>query len=271
MERFNVKCPDHYPMKCNLSLADREYLLTREKYKAFFIFQYRNQDEWLEKTLERYFNRRTWKLYNAGKEGGMGTKFCNVCRYALASDFGIASLTPLNFNVFQEIGLMQGLQKQVLYLLNPDRLSGELEKWKLGKLPFDIDDQIYVEHTDEKSLENGLDKNIPLIIDKVRLLSGYETEFRQNLTERSNKLTDDAKEALKKLLLEGQTHFHMLPGAHELQLWRQEYSVSNQEIAELKEKRFIVTVPISGGTKVFYYEHIPDLYRKILPEIIWEK
>jgi len=123
MERFNRRCPDHFPMKCNLSPADKAYLMTEEKYKGFFIFQYRNQDEWLQPTIDRYFNERTWRLYNAGLEGGTGTKYCNVCRYALAADFGLASLTPLNYNVFQEIGLMHGLQKPVLYLLNPRRLN----------------------------------------------------------------------------------------------------------------------------------------------------
>ncbi len=126
-------------MKCNLSPADKSYLLTPEKYKAFFIFQYKNQDAWLEPTLERYFGERTWRLFNAGKEGGTGTKFCNVCRYALASNFGIVSLTPFNFNVFQEIGLMQGAQKQLLYLLNPERKGSELKEKDLDKLPFDID------------------------------------------------------------------------------------------------------------------------------------
>jgi hypothetical protein len=44
MANFDIVCPDHYPMKCNLSQADKDYLLTNEKYKAFFIFQYKNQD-----------------------------------------------------------------------------------------------------------------------------------------------------------------------------------------------------------------------------------
>ena len=96
MEKFDVRCSDHHPMKCNLSKADKDYLMTPEKYKAFFIFQYKKQDEWLQPTLERYFKERTWRLYNAGLEGGIGTKFCNICRYALAADFGIASLIPLN-------------------------------------------------------------------------------------------------------------------------------------------------------------------------------
>lgn len=178
MEKFNVRCPDHYPMKCNLSQADKDYLMTPEKYKAFFIFQYRDQDGWLEITLERYFAERTWRLFNAGKEGGTGTKFCNICRYALASDFGIASLTPLNNNVFQEIGLMQGFQKPVLYLLNQNRKA---------KLPFDIDDQIYIEHKDKASLEKGIDNKIPLLLDKVQLTTGFESERRERIRKKIGK------------------------------------------------------------------------------------
>ena len=170
MSKFDVICPDHYPMKCNLSPADKDYLMTPEKYKAFFIFQYRDQDVWLQPTIERYFSERTWRLFNAGKEGGMGTKFCNVCRYALAADFGIVSLTPLNHNVFQEIGLMQGLEKPLLYLLNPHHKN---------KLPFDLDDQIYIEHTDEKSLVKGMDNKMTLLLDKLLLLSGFFSDQRE--------------------------------------------------------------------------------------------
>jgi hypothetical protein len=54
MGKFNFICPDHYPMNCNLSSANKDYLLSLEKYKAFFIFQYRNQDEWLQPTIEKY-------------------------------------------------------------------------------------------------------------------------------------------------------------------------------------------------------------------------
>ena len=194
MEKFNIRCPDHYPMKCNLSQADKDYLMTPEKYKAFFIFQYREQDDWLEKTLESYFMQRTWRLFNAGKEGGTGTKFCNICRYALASDFGLASLTPLNYNVFQEIGLMQGLQKPVLYLLNPNRKE---------KLPFDIDDQIYIEHRNGETLEQGLDNKIPLLLDKLQLLSGFESERRERIRKKVDKLGPDARELLKGFVLEG--------------------------------------------------------------------
>jgi len=102
MDKFNVLCPDHYPMKCNLPPVDREYLMSDEKYKAFFIFQYTGQDFWLQSTMENYFNKRNWRLFNAGKEGGTGTKFCKVCRFALAADFGVASFANLKLTHLQD-------------------------------------------------------------------------------------------------------------------------------------------------------------------------
>jgi hypothetical protein len=196
MANFDVKCPYHNPMKCNLSPADKEYLETPEKYKAFFILQYNDNDEYLEPVLEKYFNDRTWRLFNAGKEAGQGTKFCNVCRYALASDFGIACLTPLNHNVFQEIGLMMGLQKPVLYLYNPGQIKKE------EKLPFDIDDQIYIEYTSKDELEQGLEKEMGLLIDKVELFSEYQKRFRESLQQKVDNLIPQDQEILKLFLIE---------------------------------------------------------------------
>lgn len=48
-------------MRCNLSPADKDYLLSKEKYKAFFIFQYKDQDEWLSPTIENYFNTFSYR------------------------------------------------------------------------------------------------------------------------------------------------------------------------------------------------------------------
>ena len=79
MANFEIKCPDHYPLPCNLPFTDREYLESEEKYKAFFMLQYEPQDDYLDRTVSKYFNDRNWRLYNAGKEGGTGTKFCKVC------------------------------------------------------------------------------------------------------------------------------------------------------------------------------------------------
>ncbi len=196
MANFDVKCPDHYPMKCNLSPADKEYLVTDEKYKAFLNFQYKDNDEYLEPVLGKYFNNRNWKLFHAGNEAGRGTKFCNICRYALASDFGIAFLTPLNYNVFQEIGLMLGLQKPLFYLYNPERLK------EGDKLPFDIDDQIYIQYTSQAELEQKLDKEMGLLINQVELYSEYEKRFRESVQEKVKRLSPKDLEVLELFLIE---------------------------------------------------------------------
>jgi len=260
MDKFSVRCPDHYPMKCNLSPADKDHLLSREKYKGFFIFQYENQDEWLQPTIERFFTERTWRLFNAGLEGGTGTKFCNVCRYALASDFGIVSLTPLNHNVFQEIGLMQGLQKSLLYVLNPNRKD---------KLPFDIDDQIYIKHYDEKSLVEGLEKKIPLFIDKVQLLSGFEREQKKLVNNKINELSPDAKTVLIRLVLEGNALFPIEAGIT-LETWvRDLLGINPRCVNELTFRRFVIKETMSGGTRTLHYEKINESYRKYLEELLW--
>lgn len=263
MERFNIRCPDHFPMKCNLSPADKDYLLTDEKYKAFFIFQYKEQDEWLSPTIETYFNEKTWRLFNAGKEGGTGTKFCNVCRYALSSDFGIAALTPFNHNVFQEIGLMQGLQKQLLYIVNPDRL-------KEPPLPFDMGDQIYIEHKDKSSLITGLDKKIPLILDKVQLLSGFESEKRKNIKKKLDKLSADAKEILKVLVLEGPRKFLGEIDGNILRLVREYPHLNMDSLKELVSQGFISFEISSAGSRSVRYSYLNESFRRNLEDLLWE-
>ncbi|MBC8179737.1 hypothetical protein H8E88_01315 [candidate division KSB1 bacterium] len=264
MERFNIRCPDRYPMKCNLSPADIEYLNTPEKYKGFFIFQYNNQDEWLLNTLEGFFAKRTWRLYNAGNEAGSGTKFCKVCRFALASDFGIVSLTPLNYNVYQEIGLMQGLQKPLLYLCNPERkkvLPGE-------KFPFDTDDKIYIEHTDKESLEKGLDKELGLLLEKVKLLTGFESERRERIRIKVAKLNPDAIELLKGFVLEGD---FFIPEAELVRHTTINFGKKYEQfVSELVNSNFIVKELGTVGTRKLVYNKFNENYRKDLKEILWE-
>lgn len=262
MERFNIRCPDHFPMKCNLSPADKDYLLTKEKYKAFFIFQYNDQDEWLLPTIERYFGERTWRLFNAGKEGGTGTKFCNVCRYALASDFGIVSVTPFNYNVFQEIGIMQGLQKPLIYLLNPARKPD-------GKLPFDIDDQIYVEHNGKDALLTGMDKKISLVIEKVQLLSGFESARRTYVKEKVGQLSEPARGVLKVLVYEGQRTYY----EEEINIFlsrQRNINTAQQYFKELQASDFIIMRPMSGGTRTLRSFMLNPEYRRYLEQLLWE-
>ena len=257
MGKFNVICPDHYPMKCNLSPADKAYLLTPEKYKAFFIFQYHQQDTWLEPTISRYFSERTWRLYNAGKEGGTGTKFCNVCRYALAADFGVVSLTPLNYNVFQEIGLMQGIQKPLLYLFNPEHSN---------KLPFDMDDQIYIKHTDSETLEHGLSNKIPLLLDKLQLITGFETEQKKLIEEKLTNLSPQALDLLKRVILEGPLGLRK----QDLDKWIAASGLWDvTHLRELEFQRFIIDRLESGGTRTLHFKELNEDFRKHLKEILF--
>jgi hypothetical protein len=249
-------------MKCNLSSADLASLETPEKYKAFFIFQYKEQDEWLKPTLERYFGERTWRLFNAGEEGGTGTKFCNVCRYALASDFGIASCTPLNNNVYQEIGLMQGLQKPVLYLVNPNH------KLPNDKLPFDIDDQIYIKHDNEESLKNGLNNKVGLLIDKLQLISGYESAQKDMVKSKLDLLADEAKALLKKIVLEGP---FQISGQKFLNLVADTYKTDTKYFRELEKHMFVVEQFESWGTRKGSSFGLHEPYRKHLEKLLWEK
>jgi hypothetical protein len=260
VSKFDAICADHYPMKCNLSPADKDHLLTGEKYKAFFIFQYNNQDEWLKPTVEHYFGERTWRLFNAGAEGGTGTKFRNVCRYALASDFGIVSLSPLNYNVFQEIGMMQGLQKPLLYLLNPGHKV---------KLPFDIDDQIYVQHTDSESLTAGLDKKMPLLIDKVLLLTGFQSEEKEAIRSKLSNLSLEAVSLLKQFLLEGKFSFRS-DETYTLDEWvKTTNKWSIKHLRELEKERFVITDTESGGSRTLEFKRLNEPYRSYLQELLF--
>ena len=220
-----------------------------------------HQDDWIQPLLEKYFNERSWRLFNAGKERGTGTKYCNVCRYALASDFGIASITPFNYNVYQEIGLMHGLQKPILYLLNPKYIK------KVKKLPFDLDDQIYIEHNDRKSLLLGIDNKIPLMLDKLLLLSGFDSEQKNLVKKKVDALSSEAKKLLKRLLLEGdiftmsEAQFNHLVG--------EKLGIKIEIIGELRSNRFILSKQVLTDRHATNFIQLNESYTKFLKEILW--
>ncbi len=58
MANFDVKCPDQPSMPCNLPPTEKESLDSTEKYKAFFILQYNDNDEYLEPVLEKYLKKK---------------------------------------------------------------------------------------------------------------------------------------------------------------------------------------------------------------------
>lgn len=49
----------------------------------------------------------------------------------------------------------------------------------------------------------GLERELPLLIDKVQLLSGFEAEKREPIRSKVSKLSEGAMDLLIKILLEG--------------------------------------------------------------------
>jgi len=195
MANYDVICPIRYPFKCNLSSVEKERSEGPGKYTAFFMYQFKKKDPYLEKCIKKYFKSPIFHLLDASELPGTGVKLCKICSLILASDFGIASLTPLNLNVFMEVGMFLGLGKPVLYLVNP-------KKHKSKNLPFDISHEIVIEHTSQEKLNNGLEKEVPLFLEKVRLFSEFQYKFRAEVGKKLNKLTGKEREVLQWMLLE---------------------------------------------------------------------
>lgn len=197
---FNIKCPKNYPLKCNLSDTEKETLVKSEKYKGFLMYQFKNQADYVIPSIKGYLKTPLYYLFDAQEEPGLGIKICKICRLALASDFGIASLTPLNNNVFFEIGLMQGLGKPIVYLV--DRNFEHEGKKGANAVPFDLSDQMVVEHESVKELLTKLEKEIPLFIAKVQLSTVYEKEFVEFVKKKIKKLCSERQKLLKFFVLE---------------------------------------------------------------------
>ena len=195
MANYDVICPVKYPQKCTLLPVEREALEGPEKYTAFFMYQFKDSDRYLKECLRRLFKSPVAHLLDAKESPATGAKLCNICRLTLAADFGVASLTPLNYNVFMEVGMLLALGKPVLYLVNPHVRKPEA-------LPFDLSGEMVVEHTSSKELDNRLQTEVPLFLEKVRLYSEFQYRFREQVKEKCDELNDKENEILKWLLLE---------------------------------------------------------------------
>jgi len=152
------------------------------------------------------------------------------------------------------------LKKPLLYLLNPARKE---------KLPFDIDDQIYVEHTDDESLMNGLSNKMPLLLDKLLLLTGFDTEQKALIAEKLNSISSEAKELLKRIVLEGKFSFRS-DEHNELDKWVTEAKQWEvHHLRELEANRFVVTETESGGTRTLKFKRFNEPYRRFLEELLF--
>jgi hypothetical protein len=159
------------------------------------MYQFKDNDPYLKESIGRYFKSPLTNLLDASELPGTGVKLCKICKLILASDFGIAALTPINPNVFMEVGMLLGLGKPVLYLVNPKRCKSE-------DLPFDISHEIVIEHTSGDHLNNALRAEVPFFLEKVRLHSEFQYRFRAKVEEKLKALTRKERELLEWLLIE---------------------------------------------------------------------
>lgn len=166
MDFYDFDCPIRYPNKCNLLPEEYEPLVHKDKYVVFLIYQFKGSIH-ARKVIGKYFNPEKYHLLDAQQEPAVGVKMCKICRLALAADFGVALLSPLNYNVFLEVGMMLGMQKPVLFILNPNKLPSE-------KMPFDLSHEIVIPYKTVEELRQGLHREEPMFLRKV----GKTAEYR---------------------------------------------------------------------------------------------
>lgn len=262
MSEFKLKCPKNYPLQCNLLDSDKETLKRSEKYKGFLMYQFedRQQDDYAIETIKSYFRPPSYYLYDAGVEPGLVIKTCKICRLALASDFGVAVLTPLNNNVFFESGIELGLGKPVVYIVDEDIC-------KAKDLPFDLTDKIVITHTLKQELKSKLENEIPPFIEKVILSTEFERHLRAFINNKINKLK------LSRQLLE----YFVLEKAWVKEKWITDvlqgcsHGTRAQQLSELYELGFIQETKSMGGCHHNYsWWSLVEQYRPYLEEILFK-
>ena len=267
MAEFNLRCQMRFPKRCDLPIAEKERLEGPEKYKAFLMYQFKDNDGYLKDTIKEYLKSPLYFVYDTDDVRGTGVKFCKICKLAQACDFGIAVLSPENENVFMEVGLLVGMGKPCLYVVNESRLKDK----DIKKLPFDISDQIVIKYDSKEKLLSELEKEVPIFMMKVQLVSGYEKALRENIKERLNRLPLKAKEVLKRFVSLG-----------EIELFRKEANdmlgilLKKPEdggiMLELQRLKFVNSKyhssPNRGSQEIYSIE---KAYRPILQELLFNE
>lgn len=153
---FNVLCPIHgFLNECQLDKEQREALSLPNQLKAFLAYPFQNESIKLAEKIHTICSHYNIRVFDALIEPGSSImKSCKICRLALSSNFGIAILSPLNYNVMFEIGFLYGLQKNVLFLIDSSLTS-------IHDIPFDLGDRILVAFDGINNLENHFRKEFP--------------------------------------------------------------------------------------------------------------
>jgi hypothetical protein len=206
MPGFDFVCPMNYPSKCVLSQTEVDYLTQKEGYKrGFLMYQFRDQDGYLIKTIKSYFNPRNCQIFEAAGEPGAGVKICKVCKLATASHFGIAVLSPENLNVHLEIGLVWGQGKPILFIVNEKKLGK-----KVSDVAFDVSDYMLINYKTKNELSEGLEREGPAFIEKVEVFGQYQQALVESIREKLKRLREKNKNLiafLRMILLLGKSEF----------------------------------------------------------------
>lgn len=273
MGEFRLKCPKNYPLNCTLLVSEKESLERTEKFKAFLMYQFNGQDPYLVETIRSYFHTPTYYVFDAREEAGLGVKICKICRLALACDFGIAVLTPLNYNVFLEVGFLMGLGKKSVYIVSKNIL--EKEHKTINDLPFDLSDQLVVEYSSKEELLIKLEKEIPHFIEPIVEITGYDKQFRKYMKEKIQALEDGSKKgyAIKLLKL-----FILEQGKQGITKAWINYSISHPESDSFDDdllmlEKYGLITSVRGKIKkltdeIFY--KFEESYRPFLRDYFWK-
>lgn len=193
MANFDITCPVHFPTKCKLNEAERQELQrTPAHYRVFFMYDGIAKKDYHAKSVKSFMVPPEYDVKDWSEDIFLGVKFCKICRLALASDFGIALLTPRNFNVFLEVGFMLSLSKPVLYLFhsnNGDSLEGKEPPLNVNDLPFDLGQEIVLQYENENELKKQLPVYLEKIKKKVALVSPFQKMFRESIKEKIRKIS----------------------------------------------------------------------------------
>ncbi len=267
MAEFRLKCPKNYPLNCSLLDTEKASLERTEKFKAFLMYQFKGQGADTIETIKSYFRTPTYYVFDAQKEAGLGPNICKICRLALASDFGIAVLTPFNYNVFLEIGLLMGLGKKSVYIVSKGLLKKE------DKIPFDLSDQLVIEYSSMPELSEKLEKEIPSFVEPIGIITGYDKAFREHMEEKL-RLDRNAKGLLKLFTLQqgeqglAKTHIErFIPFYNNIGLLERDL-LSLEELGFIK-KHFSSPEPGMHKAVATFYK-LEEAYRPFLQEYFWK-
>jgi hypothetical protein len=208
MPGFDFICPMNYPNRCDLAQTEVDYLQKDEGKKAgFLMYQFSGQDDFLVDAVKSYFEPRNCRILDASKEPASGVKICKICRLATASHFGIAVLSPENYNVYMEVGLVLGQGKPILFCVNEERLQ---DGKKLSDIAFDLSSHMVIKYSSQSEFEEGLIREASIFMEKVRVMGLFQQALVASIRTRIQQLKSmgvDRIDFLRMLLLVGREEF----------------------------------------------------------------